>query len=444
MIIPSKFSNLDLSDPIYSYALDQLVNTNNNLNIIGSAGTGKSILLSLAYDMLKNQGKNVVVVCPTGIASFNLQKKGIPAVTIHSFFKLPPASVYSSGMIHINNNLYELMNNIDVLIIDEVSFMNCSLLDFIHELLLNYRSKQEQNIPRMILFGDPLQLESPMDKKDKAVMKYFDELYEGKINYFNANSFRDYGYKVIQLTKIFRQSNEVYQSIFNRVRQGTQTNEDLIILNEQVISEEEYFKRNEMYLYLSPTNAGADLVNKSYYDILEGRPRMYETYIHGDVDLSKKKNIHERIYLKKDCQVMCLFNAPDGSYVNGTLAKVTKLNDDDVEAIKENGEIITIGRHQLQDYKYDYNEITKQITLNKCGDIDTLGCTLGFSLTYHKTQSMSLDTYYIDLAKGMFANGMLYVAISRAVDFTKVGLSRPLAHQDVIVSNEALEFLGTI
>ena len=444
MILPEKYSWVKIDDPIYSQALNDLLYTNENLNIIGAAGVGKTILLSIIYDLFKEQNKNVVVCTPTGISSFNLQIKGIPSVTLHSFFKLPPSNVYTASMIHIQNSLKDIINEIDIFIIDEIGFCSNTLFDFIHELLLSYRSKQENGIPRMILFGDPLQLETPLNRKDKDISKYFHEVYDDKICYFNSYSFKDYGYRTIILNKIFRQNDTIYQNIFNRVREGTQTNEDLNILNQQVISEEEYFEKNEMYLYLSTTNRGADLVNQSYYEILPSRPRLYQANIRGKIDLSTKKYIKEKLFLKKDCQIMCIFNSPTGDYVNGTLAKVIDLHNDSVEAVTEYGKTFHVMRHDIKEYEYDYNSVTKQIRLTECGNINIIGCILGFSLTYHKTQSLTLDKYFIDLSGGMFCNAQLYTAISRAKDFTFVGLSNPIKNKDIMVSKEALNFLSHI
>jgi ATP-dependent DNA helicase PIF1 len=441
--IPEKFSWIDLSDPTFYSALDNCINGTQNLNIIGMAGCGKSVLLSLVYNLLTNQNKNVVVLTPTGVSSYNLQIKDVPSVTIHSFFRLPPVSVYTSSMIDIRDDLYEMMNEIDVLIIDEVSFINASLFDFIHELLLNYRSKKEKHLPRFILFSDPLQLENPLNKKDADLKKYFHEVYDDKVNYYNSYAFKDYGYKVIQLNKIFRQSDVTYQSIFNRVREGRQTKEDLDILNQQFISEEDYYGQHEIFLYLATTNQQVDLVNKSYFEINENRPRLYEAIVTGKVDWSNKKYLHERVFLKKDCNIMCIKNDPDGQYINGTIAKVIRCNPETVEAITEHGNNIEVKRFEIKEYEYSYESFTKQMSINECGSINLIGCILGYAITIHRSQSLSLDNYYIDLDRGLFANGQLYVAISRAKNFKNVGLSRPISSKDIIVSEEALNFLSS-
>lgn len=434
--LPEKYKFLDLSDENFSMALDKILNTNEHLNIIGPAGVGKSQLLKLCADLLPG---NTVTLASTGVASANASSEGIKGSTIHSFFKFAPLDIYSSSQLRIIPDLFPIINNVDTILMDEVGMVNASLFDFIIETLLLYRSKQEKGLPRIILFNDVLQL-SPIIKNDGDIKKYFDTMYEGKVFYFNSFSYRDMGFTNIHLNKIYRQKEGSFQNILNRIRQGTQTSEDLKVINEKVISEEKYFMENEYYMYLCSTNKIADEINSSYLHTFEGESKTYRGYVNGKFDFKKFPHLQQEVTLKKDVQVMTIKNNPVG-YQNGTIGKVVNMFSDGIEIETKDG-IFVVGRSNWENYEYSFDEKTKIVEVEKVGSFNMLEAKSCLALTTFKAQGLTLENIFVDLTFTTF--GLTYVALSRCKTLEGIGLKRPITNSMIKVHPEALEFLSSI
>lgn len=348
--LPEKYSFVQ-RNPEFDKALELIVNSKQHLNIIGPAGVGKTLLLKMVCDKDFLKG-NTVVLSSTGIAAVNASSEGIIGSTIHSFFKFKPLTIYSSNMIRIIDDLSEVMNNVDTLIIDEISMVNASLFDFMIETLIRYRSKQMQNIPRIILFGDILQLPPVIDLSNADIKKYFNILYNDKYMYFNSMSFSDLGFQTVHLNTIYRQSDTSFQNILNRIRQATHTQDDLNFLNQYVIPEEDYFDKHELYLSIATTNKTVDLINKSNLDMINSTQKDYHIKMNGSITYEDIKNtgIPQIVSIKKDLQVMCTKNGL--GYSNGTLGRVVSFNNDEVCIITKEGKYLNIPRVDWKIYNY--------------------------------------------------------------------------------------------
>ena len=139
---------LQLNDD-FTYALDALEKTGQNLFITGKAGTGKSTLLQLFRNTTK---KKVAILAPTGVAALNVQGQ-----TIHSFFGFPPRIITPSEAARrvTRKDLLRLYKNLEVLIIDEISMVRADMLDGMDKFL---RINRENYLPfggvQVVFFGD--------------------------------------------------------------------------------------------------------------------------------------------------------------------------------------------------------------------------------------------------------------------------------------------------
>jgi len=433
--LPKEYEWVDLSDPNFNKALELILHSDQNLNIIGCAGSGKSTLLKLAYSLL---GDQTVVLSSTGISAANLSARGIKGSTIHSFFKLPPLNIFPDSIGKNNRVLEDILVNIDTILIDEVSMVPAALMDKMLQLLYEYRTNHDMDLPRVILFSDILQLPCIVDKDNPDVYSYYEKMYEGNTFFFNSVFYQQHDFMTINLNHIYRQKDTSFQNILNRIRQGTQTNEDLQIINQQVISEEEYFIHNELYIYLASTNAVADSINDSYLSTYPGMPRQYKGYTTGRFDLSKIPQLSNLVTLKKEMQIMCLKNNSENGYQNGTLGTIEDMYYDSIKINTKNGRTNVV-RENWDQYEYGYNEIAKEVIAEKVGTFNQIAAKPASAITIHKSQGLEFDNVYINL--GFVTQGLTYVALSRCRTLEGIGLDHPIRHTDIRVAREALDFL---
>jgi ATP-dependent DNA helicase PIF1 len=444
--LPQEYNWISMN-PDLEKAFELLYSTNRHLNIIGPAGVGKTLLLKIICSDTKAFG-NTVVLSSTGIAAVNASSEGLKGSTIHSFLKLKPQTIYGSNSLHIHKELYEIVNSVDTILIDEVSMINSSLFDFVIETLLLYRSKQMQDLPRIILFGDILQLPPVIDSNNNEIKKYFNMLYNDKVMYFNANSFYDLGFETIHLNTIYRQSDQSFQNILNRIRQATHTIQDINTLNDYVIDEGDFWDRHENFLHIATTNNTVDLLNVGDLHANENQIKHYDAIVSGRFDEALTKHLPLHVSLKKGLQVMCTRNDPSGerSFQNGTIGTIEELYDEYV-IISSKGRNINVPRvnWELYDYKvtHDKDKEKTEVHPEKVGTFNQLAVKGARAITVHRAQGQTVETAYIDLGYKVFAPGLTYVALSRVPDCDKgLGLKRKIKMSDIYASREALDFLN--
>lgn len=437
-------------NPDFENALDKIINTNQNLHIIGPAGVGKSTLIKIISDNRVLKG-NTVVVAPTGIAAVNASSHGLVATTIHRLLSLPPYTIYPDNLLGIKENLESVINAIDNLIIDEASMCNASLFDFIVESFRLYRAKQEKDLPRIFLVADPFQLPPVISSTDSEVKKYFEIMYNGRYMYFSSNSYQDLGFKTIQLNTIYRQKDSSIQNIFNRLRQGVNTSEDLAILNERVIPEIEFAKKNKFYVYIAMNNEKVNEVNDSFLEVLDGKLYTFNAEIKGNFDKNVSKHLQETVKLKLGLQVMITKNAPEGPqiYSNGTLGVVRECyhlgSKDEQKVLLEanGGNMITVPRGDFDQYTFVKTE-NGTLMPEKTATFNQILVKGAQALTVHKTQGLTLEALYFDMGSWIGTAGLAYVALSRAKTLEGICLSRKITKKDIKVNQEVLDFLSKV
>lgn len=433
MNIPDKWSWVDLSNPQFSHALEMILDSSENLTIMGCAGTGKSLLIRMAADMLKG---NTIILSSTGISAANLVSEDITASTIHSFFRLGPHSIFSEYA-SLKPELTDVMCNIDTLIIDEISMVTSNLLDTLIRHLSLYRKLKVQPVPRMILLGDVLQL-PPVIQKDDEVERYYDEHYSGHVMFFASKSYQKLHFNVINLSMIYRQKDVSFQGILNRFRVGAPTKEDLDIINERVCDEQRFCKTHEYMMYLATTNRAVDSINEFYMDYDDAKA--YHGIIEGGYSMKDSPQLSESVELAVGMQVMCLRNNKKAGYQNGTIGRVVSLSDDCVEIRTREGKHLFVVHESWSQYRYEVSSEGKVLAIPS-GKFTQIGCKPAFACTIHKSQGLTLDSVYIDFSGFSLADGLVYMALSRCRTLEGIGLKSPIKAGKVKACQEALDFL---
>ncbi len=419
---PIPLDDIELT-PEFLRALELMEESGRHLFITGKAGTGKSTLLR--YFRAKTK-KNVVVVAPTGIAAINVEGQ-----TIHSFFLLPPRFVQKEEIRRLFKNR-KVIECLDTLVIDEVSMVRADLLDGIDHALRVTRGK---DLPfggvQVILFGDLFQLPPIVDP---AMAEIYARFYESPY-FFSSKVIREIELDCLELTKIYRQSEEEFIRLLNKIRDNDYEESDLNKLNERVVPVEE---GEEDEIVLTTTNRRAGEINQSRLQALRAPAFRYSADVSGKFDESAFPN-ESLLVLKKGAQVMMIRNDSAKRWVNGSIGRVESVSAGSITVLID-GQSHEVRKSVWERIEYVYNEETGRIESKAVGTFEQYPLKLAWAVTIHKSQGKTFDKVVVELGNRAFAHGQVYVALSRCSYFAGLKLRRPVTPRDILFDERILEF----
>jgi len=398
-----------------------------HLFITGRAGTGKSTLLRYLREIVADQG---IVLAPTGLAAVN-----VGGQTIHSFFGFPPRLIRPDDIRRSRNG--GLMRRLKFLIIDEVSMVRSDLMWAIDQSLRVNRGRPREPFGgvRLLLFGDLHQL--PPVVQEAEVAEHLESNFGGPF-FFDVPALRDgAGTALLELKQVFRQDDAQLIGVLDRIREGEADESDLELLNDRV-SPIRTLGEGEQFVILTPTNAAANRINAAYLDALPGRAYAYEAGVTGDFSDSAQPT-DSPLLLKAGAKVILLRNDPDRRWVNGTISRVSRLDDKRVW-VEVDGKEHEVEPAAWENRRYAYDQSAQKIVETVAGTFKQFPLRLAWALTIHKSQGLTLDKVYIDLGRGTFAHGQTYVAISRCRSLSGLAFARPLRPQDVRFDPAAMRY----
>jgi ATP-dependent DNA helicase PIF1 len=422
-------------NPEFQKALEIMENTNHHVFITGKAGTGKSTLLD---HFRKTTGKKVAVLAPTGVAALNIQGQ-----TIHSFFGFKP-SVTPEKIKKTGGKEAGIYREFDTIIIDEVSMVRADLLDCIEKFLrLNgpYR-KQWFGGVQMVFIGDLYQLPPVVAGAEKEI---FTHRYETPY-FFSAQVFKEptFDMDFIELEKVYRQTEPDFIALLNAIRNRTCTDDDIEKLNRN-FNPDFVTPDSGFYITLTSTNDLATVRNLEKLSALPGVPVEFDGRLTGEFDRSSLP-AEETLKLKIGAQVMLVNNDKYGRWVNGTLGKVTEIErepgqEDCVLVTLQDGDIVEVGPNTWELFEYQYERSTKRISTRKVGAFTQYPIRLAWAVTIHKSQGKTFDKVVIDIGRGAFAHGQVYVALSRCTSFGGIILTQRITKGHIRMDWRVAQFL---
>ncbi len=412
-------------------ALDVLENTNKNIFITGRAGTGKSTLLE--YFRLTTK-KNVAVLAPTGVAALNVKGQ-----TIHSFFGFRPDVTQFTVRKKRGSSLYR---SLDMIIIDEISMVRADLLDCIDKFMrLNGK---DSSLPfggvQMAFVGDLYQLSPIVTYREK---KMFKEYYASEY-FFDANAFNDLDAEFVELDKCYRQDDAHFIELLNAVRNNTATEVHLKELNKRF---DPSFSPmvSDGYITLVPINRLADEINNANLAKLKTETFAYKARFKGDFDI-KSLPAEERLYVKVGSQVMLLNNDKDRRWVNGSVGYIAAINQEDGAADViivrfADGSTAEVTPHTWELFRFSYDAGSRRLIPEVIGSFTQYPMMLAWAVTIHKSQGKTFDKMIVDVGSGTFANGQLYVALSRCVSLEGIILKKRLEKRHIFTDWRVVRFI---
>ena len=376
------------------YILTLINQTNTSLFLTGKAGTGKTTLL---HKIINTTYKNTIVAAPTGIAALNAG-----GVTLHSLFQLPFASFLptytppptpqyqrfenqKSILAHsqMQQKKLQLIRNLELLIIDEVSMLRADTLDAINHILQHIRrNKQPFGGLQMLFIGDLLQLPPVVKQEEWNVLQHY---YKG-MYFFQSQVITQNPLLYIELEKIYRQTDPLFISILNHLRENKLTQQDIQFLNDHVKPNFTQQNTDKSYITLTTHNHKADTINQYEMQQLTSPTYTYQATVIDDFP--------EYIY--------------------------------PTEYVWENK-------------RFKTNELTKDIEEEKLGTFTQYPLRLAWAITIHKSQGLTFDKAIIDI-NSVFASGQAYVAFSRLRSLSGLVLLSPIPQEGIDNDEEVITY----
>jgi ATP-dependent exoDNAse (exonuclease V) alpha subunit len=412
--------------------LDFVQNTRGNLFVTGRAGTGKSTLLRAIVRTLDGE---VVIGAPTGIAAFN-----VGGQTLHSLFRLPSEGLLLGGEKNevSPRTVFEVKEL--TLVIDEISMVRSDVLNAID---LALREQRQADAPfggvRVIAFGDTHQL--PPITNGRGHERRLQEAFGGAF-FFHAPAARSM--TMVELTEVFRQKDQRFLAILNEIRDGEISDAALAALNARfgVVPTEDEHK----WLWLCTTNEAAADVNRRCLDALPGEARTYRAAVTGVFEgLSRRRNsdggllpAERELTLKVGARVIFIRNDRYRRWVNGTTGVVIRLNEDEIGVTTDAGDDLAVAFDTWTEYRRV--RVDNQVRLEEAGSMSQLPLRLGWAITIHKSQGMTLDRVVFNAPGSLFTPGQAYVGLSRVRSLDRLLLRRALRRRDILLSPDALGY----
>ena len=409
-------------------AYELIANTNSSFFLTGRAGTGKTTFLRKVQQMV---GKQFITLAPTGVAAILAGGD-----TIHSFFGLPMDVCTPGTMGKMSETRIQALLHADTIIIDEVSMVRCDIIDAIDYTMRKVlRSMQPFGGKQIIFVGDMFQL--PPVVKQGAERELMHDLYHtDDFFFYKADVIKRMRLVKIEFQKVYRQEDEDFLHILENVRLNKTTPENLMHLNERV---GQPTKEDGMVITLASINKTADNINQQRLAEIDAEEYTYEGTVQGKFE-EKRFPVDLTLKLKVGAQVMFTRNDQQKRWVNGTIGTVTKLTKDEIQVTTDSGDTYTVPCCSWESYSYEYDRETRKMKKEQTGTFTQYPLRLAWAITVHKSQGMTFDKLYLDLSRGMFAAGQLYVALSRVRSLGGLYLSRPIIPQYAHTSREVLQY----
>lgn len=409
--------------------------TDKNLFLTGKAGTGKTIFLK---EFKEHTKKKAVVLAPTGIAAINAG-----AMTIHSFFEFN-FSPYIPQTINVNTQddaeSYddEILRELEIIIIDEISMVRADLLDRIDNKLRHVRCNNKPfGGVQLLLIGDLFQLPPVVTKADKIML---DGFYSSNYYFFNSKALGEVGFETVVLDKVYRQDDDAFVKILDKARLGNLSWPIINKLNSRYMPDFEV-DDDSNFITMVSRKKDADRINNSRLERIDSSDKSYSASVTGKFS-EDAYPVPKTLSLKVGAQVMFAKNDYKNNFRNGTIGRVSELDDYTIMVIVDGREIV-VERSSWENIEYTLNEEIHQVREEVVGTFKQFPLKPAWAITVHKSQGLTFDNVVIDLPH-TFESGQAYVAFSRCRTLEGIVLKRKVNPNTFFVDPKIEHFYNSI
>jgi hypothetical protein len=441
-------SVIETTNPDFDLAVQYVCQTDKPIFLTGKAGTGKTTFLRYIREHCP---KKMAVVAPTGVAAINAG-----GVTMHSFFQLPFGTFiadhkteWGAGNMEINNrhsllkglrlnhNKRQLIQELELLIIDEVSMLRCDMLDAIDTVLRHIRMKYEHAFGgvQVLFIGDLFQLPPVVNREEWQLMSPY---YRSPF-FFDAMVLQESKIVNIELRKIYRQQDIEFISVLNSIRNNMADAEDMKVL-ERRYNPGFAPDVEEGYVLLTSHNAKADVVNKTELEKLPNKVHYFDAVVKGDFG-DRISPVEKMMPLKEGAQVMFVKNdkGENRRYYNGKIVKVSRIELGKVFVMLDDQNEMELEKETWRNINYKYNQENDEVDEEELGSFTQYPIRLAWAITIHKSQGLTFEKAIVD-AGASFAPGQVYVALSRLTSLNGLVLHTRIHPSQVMTDERVLRY----
>ena len=387
-----------------------------NAFLTGKAGTGKSYTLCKAVELLRERGRVVKILAPSGVAADH-----VGGETINHGLRFSVESLYMDS---VSSFSVQSLENVDTLVIDEISMVRIDLwgkMISVKRMAERVYGKRIQ----VVVCGDYHQIAPIVTEAELADLQPYIDKY-GSVYAFA----HPYGWEEgiwqnrLELTYVWRQECLDHCYALDQIAVGNMMGLGLFNNRVATLSKDVLLQRLDAgELYLGAFRSEVDLINEQMIE-KHSHDQSYVLWrgmlMFGQVD--ETYSVDWEIPLYEGMPVIFVKNTK--RYKNGTRGIVTKICEQCV--------MVDVGEKVLRVFPTNIHSqsgdgVIKQLPIRPC-----------YAMTVHKSQGLTLDK--VILNPHCFESGQLYTALSRVKSVDSLTLTQPIRTRDLITDRVVSDF----